>query len=286
VTAASVRGLLSLSSYLSLIGIAGLAIYAIDRAILAAFRSPATVGLYEGPVRAHNLLQQVQRTCTIPVLPAAARYLAEGDEFRTRELLLRGTRYTLAAVVPLTVVLMILAGPILELWLGTEFGAAATAMALFVGYWLINANTGVASSMLVTAGRIRQLTVYAVAVAVLNLALSLALTPSLGLNGVVLGTTLSYLLGFPFFFAIVLDTFAVSLGQLAREAWLPAYATGVVVAGGLISARLLLPFESLAEVLAGSALALLAYWTVYYVVWLRPSERILVRDVAWALVRR
>ena len=58
---------------------------------------------------------------------------------------------------------------------------------------------------------------YAVAVALLNVVLSLALTPSLGLNGVVLGTTISNIAGFPFFMAMTLSAFPVnSRTSLAR----------------------------------------------------------------------
>ena len=282
----SVGSFVGLSKYLFLSGISGLVIYSLDRAVLSAFRSSATVALYEGPVRAHNLVQQVNSTLSIPVVPAASRYLASGDVHRARELLLRGTRYSLAVVIPPTIVLMVLSGPILEVWLGDRFGVAATPMTLLVAYWLLNANTGVAGGMLVAAGQVKPLTLYAIAVAMVNLALSLALTPSLGLNGVVLGTTLSYVLGFPFFLALVRSALPVSIRALAHEAWLPAYATGAVVAGGLLALRLSLPLESVSAV-AGAALgAVLAYWAIYYLAWLRPNERLLVRSVASALFRR
>jgi O-antigen/teichoic acid export membrane protein len=286
VTPSGVRKFLSLSLYLGVGGISGLVIYSTDRAILAAFRSAATVGLYEGPVRAHNLVQQVHGTLVIPVLPASARYLAEGDDVRTRELLVRGTRYLVATIVPLAIVLMVLAQPILEVWLGSKFRVAATAMTLLVSYWLLNSATGVAGTMLVAAGRVRPLAIYAAAVAGLNLVLSLLLTPILGLNGVVLGTTISYLLGFPFFMRLTLKAFPVSLADFWHEAWLPAYVTGAVMAGLLLAVRLSVPLNTVPRVVGTGLAALLAYWIVYYAVWLRPSERVLVRDVALAVVRR
>jgi O-antigen/teichoic acid export membrane protein len=286
VTTATLRGFLGISSYLSLIGLTGLVIYSLGRTILAAFRSAATVGLYEGPVRAHNLVQQVHSALSVPALPAASRFAVEHDIQRMHHLVLRGTRYTLAVVVPLTIVIMALARPILHVWLGQRFVVATTAMTLLVGYWLVNANTGVASGMLVAVGRVRQLTGYAAAVALLNLGLSLALTPSLGLNGVVLGTTISYLLAFPFFLRVVLKALPVTLGQLAREAWLPAYTTGAVLAIGLVGARVALPLHRLPEVLATGFLGLAVYWGIYYTVWLRPNERRLLRNVALVIVRR
>ena len=44
------------------------------------------------------------------MLPAASDYLAKGDTARARDLLVRGTRYVLALVVPGVVVVMVLAG--------------------------------------------------------------------------------------------------------------------------------------------------------------------------------
>jgi len=285
VTRDSVRDFLGISGYLFLGGIADLVIYSVDRAILAAFRPVAVVGLYEGPVRAHTLLQQVHGSLVTPVVAASAQFVAERDVERTRELLIRGMRYTLAAVVPLAIVFVILADPILEVWLGARFTAGSTAMSVLASYWLLNGCTGVPGRMLITAGRVRILTAYALSVAVVNVSISLALTPHFGLNGIVLGTTISFALAFPFFIRILLSTFPVRLAELAREVWLPAYITGAPVAVGLLAARVWLPLDTATAVVGVALLALVAYWGIY-AAWLRPGERALVRSVALAAIRR
>ncbi len=183
VTRDSMRSFLALSGSLFSMGIADLVIYALDRVILAAFRSTATVGLYEGPVRAHNLVRQLNGTLALTVLPAAARYVEQDDRARLRELLLRGTRYVSAAVVPVTITLMMLAKPILHVWLGPKFAVGAVAMTILVSYWLFASTTAVAGPMLVAVGRARALAVLAWVLAGTSLALSLALTPGLGPRG-------------------------------------------------------------------------------------------------------
>ena len=65
------------------------------------YRSPAAVGQFEGPVRAHNLLYALGGALAVPVVPTASRYVAAGDARRLRGLAVRGTRYTLALFVPL-----------------------------------------------------------------------------------------------------------------------------------------------------------------------------------------
>jgi O-antigen/teichoic acid export membrane protein len=283
----SLRGFLGISGYLFLGGVADLAIYSVDRAVLAVFRPAAVVGLYEGPVRLHTLLQQVHSSLVTPVVAASAQFVAERDTERTRDLLVRGMRYTLAAVVPLALVVMILAEPILDVWLGRRFTAASNAMAILASYWLLYGCSGVPGRMLITAGRVRVLTGYAIAVAIVNVAISIALTPSLGLEGVVLGTAISYIAAFPFFIRVVVSTFPVRLADIAREVWLPAYVTAIPVGAGLLAARLSLSLETLTGVVITAVLGLLAYWGIYYLAWLRPGEKALVVSIArTALGRR
>jgi O-antigen/teichoic acid export membrane protein len=273
----AIRSLLGVSSYLLVIGLSGVVSISLDRVILAGFRSLAAVGLYEGPIRAHNLVLQTSGTLAVPVLPVASRYLANGEPWRTRDLIVRGTRYTLAIIVPLTVVLMVLAKPVLRVWLGERYTAGATAMTLLLAYPLVTAHNGIARGMLIAAGRVRPFAAYAAVAALLNLGLSLALAPGLGLNGVVLGTTISYTVMYPFVIALLLRTFPlVRLRDLVREAWLPAYATGIVLAAALVSLRVLLSLRTLPQVAAVAVAGLVGYFLVYYVVWLRPNERALV----------
>ena len=70
---------------------------------------------------------------------------------------------------------------------------------------------------------------------------SLALTPLLGLDGLVLGTAIPYAVAFPFFMRFVLRKLPVSLGDLARRAWLPAYPLAAVLALMLVAAFGVIP---------------------------------------------
>jgi O-antigen/teichoic acid export membrane protein len=279
VTSDSLRGLMRVSGYLSSIGVADVVISALDRVILAAFRSTATVGLYEGAARPHTLVRQLHSTLALTVVPVASGYIAVGDHMRLHDLLLRGTRYVMAIVVPVTVVLMTLSDRILDVWLGPTFVTAAPAMTILLSYWLANAGTGVASGMLVAAGRVRELNRYAWLVAGTNLAMSLALTPLIGLEGVVLGTTVPYLLFFPYFVRVALRTFSFPLARLARDAWLPAYTTGALVAAVAAMTRLIAPLDSVGGVVLAAVSALAVGWAAYAMVWMQPNERRMVRSV-------
>jgi O-antigen/teichoic acid export membrane protein len=284
VTSARLYEFARLAWYVSLVEAAGTAIYALDRVILGLFRSAATVGLYEGPVRAHNVIRALNAATTVTVLPTASRYVAEGDERRMRELLLRGVRYTLALAVPLTVTGMVLAPPALEVWLGPEFRQAGTAMAILMSYWLVTGCTGVLSGIIVATGRARALAGYAWTVALSNLAISLALTPPLGLEGVVIGTAVPYLAAFPFLLRIVLAEVSVPVSQLVRESFLPAQSLGLALAAGLAAVRAVIPLDTVGLVLAVAIVGVAAYWIAFYSFFLGASERRLVRDIVAGVV--
>ena len=283
---AEAREMLKLGGYLGVTELAAVVIYALDRVILGLFRSAATVGLYEGPVRVHNLIRAVNGALSVTVLPTASRLHAGGDERRLRELVVRGSRYTLALIVPLTVTGMVLGSDILAVWLGEEFREGGPALAILISYWLANASLGVIGPLLVAVGRARKVAQYAWTVALMNLVLSLALTPSLGLIGVTLGTTIPYLLVYPLMLRLALSIVPVGIGELARESWLPAYSLGIVLAGLLGVAELTMDLDRLLPLAAVALAGLAAYWSAYFVLWMRPDERRLVGDVARGPFRR
>jgi O-antigen/teichoic acid export membrane protein len=273
------RALLGTAGYLSLTEAFAASIYAVNRAILGLFKSAATVGLYEGPVRAHNLLRALNAAEIVTVLPTAARYRAEGDSARMAELLVRGIRYSLALVVPLAVTAMVLAAPLLDVWLGPGFREAGGALAILLAHWLVSGCTGLLTALLVGLDRARDVARWAGAVALADLALALALVPPLGLKGVALATSVPYLALFPLLLRMALARVPVGLETLTREAFLPAYFLAALLAAPLAALRLAADIDGLGAV-AAMLLAPPCYWAAYYMLWLRPAERRLVREVA------
>jgi O-antigen/teichoic acid export membrane protein len=268
------------AGYLLIIELCNLAMYAFQRIILGAFTAARTVGLYEGPLRAHNLFYALNGALAVPVVPTASRYAASEDVRRLRELVLRGTRYTLALFVPLCVTLMVMAEPILDVWLGDRYGDGAAALTILVSYWLLYGGLVVTPGFLVGAGAARYVARIFVLVAGLNLVLSLALTPALGLEGPAFAAAIPFALAFPVMLALGLRAGGgVRLGELARRAWQPAYSLGAALGATLIGLRLAADPETLPAVLAACAGGVLAYWLAFYALTLSPDERVLVRSL-------
>ena len=141
-TRARVRALVPTAGYLLAIESATALIYGVIRPIVGLYKSAATVGLMEGPIRAHNIFYAYYGALGVTTLPTASAYAAGEDRRRLRELVLRGSRYTLALVVPLCVGLMCLSDLVLEAWLGEGFGEGGTALALMLSYWLLYGSLG------------------------------------------------------------------------------------------------------------------------------------------------
>ncbi len=74
---------------------------------------------------------------------------------------------------PLCVTLMVLAEPILGVWLGDRYTGGATALTILVAYWLLYGALVVTPGFLVGAGRAPQVARLMVVLAVRNLALAL-----------------------------------------------------------------------------------------------------------------
>ncbi len=273
------RAIVPTAGWLLVIELSNLAMYASGRIVLGAVKGPRAVGLYEGPVRAHNLLYALGGALAVPTVPTASRYLAEGDDRRLRELAVRGSRYTLALFVPLCVTLMALAEPIIQVWLGDRYTDGWPALTILVSYWLLYGALIVTPGFLVGAGEARAAGRTLACAAALNLVLAVALTPELGVKGPAVATAGALFVVFPLLLRVGLRAGGIELSELVRRAAAPAYLPGAVLAGVLVGVRLGLEPDTLPAVALVAVAGVLAYWTAYYALVLDPAERDLVRGL-------
>jgi O-antigen/teichoic acid export membrane protein len=274
------RELLGLAGQISLAEAASAAVYVVTRAILGLYKSATVVGLYEGPIRAHNVIRALNAAVTVTVLPTATRYRAEGDERRLGELLVRGSRYTLALIVPIAVVGVVFAGPVLEVCFGSKFGAAGTAMAILMSHWVLNGMSGVAAATLVAVGRAGDLARWAIAVAGAAIVLAVVLIPLLGLDGAALATAVPYVVLFPYLLHVLLRAVpTVALGELMRRAFVPAWTVGAGLALVLVAIRLAFDPTGVAAVAAVALAGPACCWALYYALLMDGGERALVRGL-------
>ena len=276
VTRAEAKRFGSFSGMLLVGGVADLAVYSIDRFVLSSIRSPATVGRYEGPLGAQNLIRYLNGVLSAPVVPIASAFLEAGDVARVRELFVKGARYTYAATVPFAIVMVVYGAPVLRLWLGNRFGSTGTAASIFCAWWLVGAGTGIVGTILIAAGRVKLIVATSWLAAAVNLTLMLSLTWSLGIYAPIVSTLVAFAAAFSFTLPAAMRTADVRWRTAFREACLPAYATGIPLAGALLVLRWLADFTTKPETAVIALGAPLLYWLAYGLIWLDYDERRLV----------
>ena len=258
-------------------GVADLATYSIDRFLLSAIRSPRLVGLYEGPLQTQNMIRYLNGVMTSTVVPQATRYIADDDRARSRELFVKGIRYCYAAAMPFIVALIVIPVPLVVAFLGPKYDQLGPAVALFASWWLIGTNNGLVGTMLFTAGRLKRIVVAQWVAAIITVALTAALTGRYGIYGPIVGSMVGFGASTAILFPLALRTFDVRLGELARQAWLPAFSTGAGLAAVLALVRgplgLDRPLAGVIALIVGAAL----FWAAYALLWFGPDERSLVR---------
>jgi O-antigen/teichoic acid export membrane protein len=137
----------------------------------------------------------------------------------------------------------------------------------------------VTPGFLVGAGLARDVARVMVVVAASNVALSLVLTPELGIEGPAVATALPFFVAFPFLLRLGLRASGASVADLWRRAWAPNYLLGAGLAALLIAGRAVLPMDSTAAVMGLAASCLLLFWGAFYRFVLASDERALVRGL-------
>jgi membrane protein EpsK len=268
----------SIAGLLTIGGVADLATYSVDRVILSANRGPAAVTLYEGPLQMQNMIRFLNGVLVQPIVATGRRFFADRDDARLRELFLRGLRYSLAVTMPLVIVAIVLARPILTVWLGPSFEEVATETAVFCSWWLVGVNGGLAGVMLAAGGRFRLISATSWLSGLINLPLALILTPEFGLWGPIIAAMTSFLVSVGIQFPAAVSAVGVTWREVARTAWIPAYSTAAILAIALVACRAVVDVKGLVITGLVAAGGVLGYWLVYAALWFSRDE--------WGLVKR
>lgn len=254
--------------------LAGIIVYQqTDRLVLGIFVGASAVALYEAAGKFQSLVSQLTGVSVSAVMPMASQLGAEGRRDALRTLFLRGTKYTLALLSPIVIVLIVVAQPLLQAWLGTEFAAVALSAQILISHQLLTSGTAVGDTMLVGLGKLPKRLPYVIGLALLNLTLSLVLVRLYGIIGVVLGTAIPYFIDYPLHIRLLLRTLDVPVSRWWRESLLPTYPL-LVVPLGVSIALVTTPLSgSVLGIAVVGALSVSAYWLAVYAIGFTTQER-------------
>jgi GT2 family glycosyltransferase/O-antigen/teichoic acid export membrane protein len=234
-------------------------VYHLDKILVAALVSVGAVAFYVVPVSVAQRLTGLVATVSTAFLPAATQLHAQGDRQRFRELYLRSARIVALVVLPVGMLLVVFAEPILDLWLGAEFAerSAWPLRFLALGYMLSALGT-IPAVACDAVGRPGVTTAFSAAGAAFNATMCFVLIPRHGISGASVVILLQSLVSLPLFLLYVhRRVLTLPLADLLRQSLArPVAATAL----GAIVMALLLPLAgSLPGLLAVLAVSFLAY---------------------------
>ena len=257
--------------------------YRIDAVVVGAVLGVKAVAVFVIGSRLAKLAERALTQMSTVFVPHASALSTEGNTSELRRLLLDGTRATMIIVVPLSVVMALLAHPIVELWVGPEYDEAARVLVVFCLYTIVHGFVDTSGTVAIGSGRARHWALATAGESVVNVTLSIALALTVGLIGVALGTliaTAAVLV--PALLLVTCRATGLPVRHLLREAILPHLLPCGVTAAAVYPLRSWAGSNLgalLATVVVGAAVYLTVYWFTGASDWERARLRHLVSSI-------
>lgn len=166
----------------------------IDLMMLGAMAGAESAGTYSVAARVAELASFLMATTNLVLSPHIASLYHSGDKDTMLRLVRRAGRKVLAWSIPIAVVLVVAAEPILAFFFGHEYVEGASALRILVVAQVLIVGSGPLGTLLnMTGGEVSLVKNMAVAVAI-NAVLNALLIPGLGLEGAAIATASSLIL--------------------------------------------------------------------------------------------
>ena len=267
------REVTSFSVYMLLIDWANKMNYSVDALVIGAFLSTSAVAVWTVGQRLAEVTQRLTNQLNDVLFPTVVDNDAGARIERLRAIFIQGTRLSLATVVPMGGAMMLMAGPLVQAWVGPDFADSALVLQLLTLSVIVRVGNATSSTVLKGAGKHRLVAFTNVAAAVVNLALSIAFVKVFGLPGVALGTLV------PICIASTLVLFPAGcrrvelpLGRALTEAVWPALWPAAVMTLFVLATRAMVP-ATLVGVGTEMAAACVVYAIVFVAFAIDTTER-------------
>jgi len=257
-----------------------------DEFVIGAALSVRSVTPYSFALKLSQVPQIAATEFLRLIVPLSSELKAGRDDGRLRQLYIASTRLTLALLFPLGTLVIVLAGPVLTLWIGSEYAHYANVVLI------LTVASGVVTSLwpgvaiLQGIGRHRAVALTAIVSGGANLFLSLAFAHPFGLTGIALGTLIpSALESFGFVLPYVISVINVRLGDIVRAALLPAVLPLAPMGVVLWALPHAVTVASWFWIAVDGVVAFAVYGVVFVVVGVREEERIVWRGARQQMTR-
>lgn len=202
-----------------------------DEIVIASFMPISSVTPYAIARRLSELARVVAIQFVKVLMPLASQLDARGDRVGLQSLYITATRVVLMIFLPFAAVLMVLARPILVVWVGPEYGDAAVLVVILTLAGLMDISQWPGEQVLQGMARHHLLALMALANGVANISLSVLLVQRFGVVGVAFGTLVPMTVETLFFvMPYVWRVIGITPSRAVRHALLPVLVPAVLAA--------------------------------------------------------
>lgn len=267
------REIFKFSGFVFITELASQTIYYADRIVIGIFLGVAPIVYYEAAYKLYRTATRIPLLLVSAIMPASSELHAQKRNQELKRLYLYSTKYVTAFFLLIVVPLIIFARPILVVWAGKDFGDSAIYIQLFLLYVFFTLNHSAAGQILTGMGKVKELAKFQVIIAIANLALSIFLIRKIGLLGVVLGTTIPFVVMEWFYVKLIFANLKVNFKEYWRTVLSKVYLPAIIPAVGLVAlSRYFQPGRILAILLV-FAINFVIYGALFYFYGLAKSEK-------------
>ncbi len=179
------------SSYAFIMNIASRLSFQTDAIVIGAMLSTEAITSFSiGSTMVDYLLTLISYMSTT-LLPVVSALEAQQNYEKLRQLLIIGTKYCVAIILPVSFTYLVLGETFISLWMGQQYGpTSAKVLAILTCGYFGFLSQFVANVIFVGLGKLKYLAYLNIALAFVNLGLSIILVKWLGIYGSALGTAI------------------------------------------------------------------------------------------------
>jgi O-antigen/teichoic acid export membrane protein len=272
------------SGWFLLADLANLASYSADVVIIGAVLGIKDVALYTIGSKLSLLAQKALSEASGLLLPEASSLSRDGSTSAVADLLVDGTRVTMLAGIPLSLVMGVLARPAVRAWVGPGYDRAAVVLMIFSVYTGLRTVVNPVESVVIGTGKVRPWALSMTAQAVVNVAVTLALVSTIGLPGPALGTIAgAVLIVGPVFVIVGCQAAELPVSTFLRRTIVPHLAPSAVLTVYLIAIHKIAEHGRLTLIVL-SLIGIVMYGITYYFAGANPTERNHLRTTLGRLI--
>jgi O-antigen/teichoic acid export membrane protein len=236
-----------------------------DKIILGVLVDVRAAGAYEIANRVVLAVKAISVMSISALTSASTAQITREGSHVIPEFYRRYTQRSLSVSLPLLVFTTVTAPVLLTAWLGDVPENTIAVVVVLTLANCVNMATGVASTVSLGDGRVGAIARLSVIIVIINIVLTLALTPFFGLWGVLAGSALAISLGAVGFLIYFHRLYRIPAAVLARATGVPAFAAGLAGVPAICWLVFIgFPYEGRLPSVAATAVSLLVYVAIYW----------------------